>query len=91
MDKLVGVKGMNDLLPEQMRQWERLEVAVAETFRLYGYAAIRTPILEPTALFVRGIGDQRPPLGFERAELEESLHVREPAATEQQGGDLEEA
>ena len=30
-------------------------------------------------------------LGFERAELEESLHVGEPAATEQQGGDLEEA
>ncbi|MFM1928541.1 MAG: hypothetical protein RIR28_1124, partial [Pseudomonadota bacterium] len=57
MDKLVGVKGMNDLLPEQMRQWERLEAAVAETFRLYGYAAIRTPILEPTALFVRGIGE----------------------------------
>jgi histidyl-tRNA synthetase len=57
MDKLVGVKGMNDLLPEQMRHWERLESAVAETFQLYGYGAIRTPILEPTALFVRGIGE----------------------------------
>ncbi len=57
MDKIVGVKGMNDLMPEEMVLWERLEDAVSETFRLYGYAAIRTPILEPTALFVRGIGE----------------------------------
>ena len=55
MDKIVGVKGMNDLMPEEMVLWERLEDGVSETFRLYGYAAIRTPILEPTALFVRGI------------------------------------
>ena len=57
MDKIVGVKGMNDLMPEEMVLWERLEDGVSETFRLYGYAAIRTPILEPTALFVRGIGE----------------------------------
>lgn len=57
MDKIVGVKGMNDLMPEEMVLWERLEAAVSETFRLYGYAPIRTPILEPTALFVRGIGE----------------------------------
>ena len=57
MDKIVGVKGMNDLMPEEMVLWERLEDGLSETFRLYGYAAIRTPILEPTALFVRGIGE----------------------------------
>ena len=57
VQKIVGVKGMNDLLPEQSGLWEWVESQVAEVFRQYGYRAIRTPILEPTALFVRGIGE----------------------------------
>ena len=56
-EKLTGVKGMNDLLPDQSGLWEWVEFRVAEVFRQYGYRAIRTPILEPTALFVRGIGE----------------------------------
>jgi histidyl-tRNA synthetase len=56
-EKLTGVKGMNDLLPDQSGLWEWVESRVAEVFRQYGYRAIRTPILEPTALFVRGIGE----------------------------------
>jgi histidyl-tRNA synthetase len=55
--KIVGVKGMNDLLPDQSGLWEWVESQAAEVFRQYGYRAIRTPILEPTALFVRGIGE----------------------------------
>ena len=55
--RLSGVKGMNDLLPEQMERWERLEHAVAAWARSYGYRQIRTPIVEPTALFKRGIGE----------------------------------
>ena len=55
--KIVGVKGMNDLLPDQSGLWEWVEARVSEVFRQYGYRAIRTPILEPTALFVRGIGE----------------------------------
>lgn len=57
MEKILGVKGMNDLLPEQMAVWQRVEGVVAGVFEQYGYRAIRTPILEPTALFVRGIGE----------------------------------
>ncbi|MDH5265011.1 MAG: histidine--tRNA ligase, partial [Betaproteobacteria bacterium] len=37
--------------------WERLEDACREVFRQYGYRNIRTPIVEPTDLFVRGIGE----------------------------------
>jgi len=57
MDKIVGVKGMNDLLPPQSAIWESVEQQVADVFRAYGYSAIRTPIVEPTALFIRGIGE----------------------------------
>jgi histidyl-tRNA synthetase len=57
LEKIVGVKGMNDLLPDQSGLWEWVEQRVADVFRQYGYRAIRTPIVEPTALFVRGIGE----------------------------------
>jgi histidyl-tRNA synthetase len=57
LEKIVGVKGMNDLLPDQSGLWEWVEHRVATVFRQYGYRAIRTPIVEPTALFVRGIGE----------------------------------
>lgn len=57
LGKILGVKGMNDLLPDQMAVWETVESAVAEVFRQYGYRAIRTPIVELTGLFIRGIGE----------------------------------
>ena len=52
-----GVKGMNDLLPDDASKWEAFEDTVRDTFRQYGYRLMRTPIVEPTPLFVRGIGD----------------------------------
>lgn len=55
--KLNAVKGMNDLLPPQSAAWEWFEGRVRELMRAYGYRNIRTPIVEPTALFVRGIGE----------------------------------
>ena len=55
--RLSGVKGMNDLLPDQSGLWEWVEGRVADVFRAYGYQLIRTPIVEPTALFVRSIGE----------------------------------
>jgi histidyl-tRNA synthetase len=55
--KLQGIRGMEDLLPEQSALWEKLEDACRTVFRQYGYRNIRTPIVEPTALFVRGIGE----------------------------------
>jgi histidyl-tRNA synthetase len=55
--RLQAVRGMNDVLPEEAAAWERLEDAAREVFRQYGYRNVRMPLVEPTALFVRGIGD----------------------------------
>jgi histidyl-tRNA synthetase len=55
--KLQAVRGMEDILPDASPLWEALEDACREVFRQYGYRNIRTPIVEPTALFVRGIGE----------------------------------
>ena len=57
LEKLSGVKGMNDLLPEDALLWEWVEAHIADIFSQYGYRLIRTPMVEPTALFVRGIGE----------------------------------
>jgi histidyl-tRNA synthetase len=54
---LRAVKGMNDLLPPDSARWEWLEDTVRQVMRRHGYANIRTPIVEPTALFVRGLGE----------------------------------
>jgi histidyl-tRNA synthetase len=55
--KLVGVKGMNDIMPPESAHWERLEEVVRHLMGQFGYQGIRTPILEPTGLFVRGLGE----------------------------------
>ena len=52
-----AVRGMNDVLPDQSPLWELLEDTVKSVFRLYGYRNIRTPIVERTELFVRGVGE----------------------------------
>jgi len=52
-----AVKGMNDLLPAEAGLWEYFEDTVREIFRQYGYKLVRTPIVEPTPLFVRSIGE----------------------------------
>jgi histidyl-tRNA synthetase len=55
-NKLLAVKGMNDLLPPDSARWEWFEEKVRALMARYGYANMRTPIVEPTALFVRGLG-----------------------------------
>jgi histidyl-tRNA synthetase len=55
--KLVGVKGMNDILPPDSARWEWFEAKVRHLMARYAYRNIRTPIVEPTALFVRGLGE----------------------------------
>ncbi len=57
MQKLQAVKGMNDVLPSQSALWEYFENTVATILRQYGYRNMRAPIVEPTPLFVRSIGD----------------------------------
>jgi histidyl-tRNA synthetase len=56
-EKLMAVKGMNDILPPDSARWEALEERVRALMRRYAYENIRTPIVEPTALFVRGLGE----------------------------------
>ena len=56
-EKLTAVKGMNDILPPDSARWEWLEGKVRALMARYAYRNIRTPIVEPTALFVRGLGE----------------------------------
>ena len=55
--KVTSVKGMNDILPPDSARWEWLEGVVRSLMDRYAYRNIRTPIVEPTALFVRGLGE----------------------------------
>ena len=56
-EKLSAVKGMNDIAPPVSAHWEWLEETLRSLMRRYGYRNVRTPIVEPTALFVRGLGE----------------------------------
>lgn len=56
-EKIVGVKGMNDILPADAPLWELFENTVYTVLKSYGFQQIRTPIVEPTALFSRGLGE----------------------------------
>ena len=55
--KLAAVRGMNDILPPESAQWEWLEQTVRGLMARYAYRNIRTPIVEPTPLFVRSLGE----------------------------------
>jgi histidyl-tRNA synthetase len=55
--KLQAVRGMNDLLPGASPRWRGVEQRVQAVLSRYGYEEIRLPIVEPTALFARTIGE----------------------------------
>jgi histidyl-tRNA synthetase len=55
--KIQSIRGMEDVLPDRSPLWQKFEDATRRVFEQYGYRNIRTPIVEPTALFVRGIGE----------------------------------
>jgi len=57
LEKIVGVKGMNDILPADAPLWELFENTAQSVLKSYGFQQIRTPIVEPTALFARGLGE----------------------------------
>jgi histidyl-tRNA synthetase len=73
-EKLTAVKGMNDILPPGSAQWEWLEDRVRTLMGLYGYRNIRTPIVEPTALFVRGTGETTDIVEKEMYSFEDKLN-----------------
>ncbi|MCS6763926.1 MAG: histidine--tRNA ligase [Candidatus Protistobacter heckmanni] len=56
-EKIAGIRGMNDMLPAEAPLWEHVEQVARSMLRAYGYQQIRTPIVENTQLFKRGIGE----------------------------------
>ena len=56
-ERLNAVKGMNDILPPDSARWEWFEAHVRDVMGAYAYRNIRTPIVEQTALFVKGTGE----------------------------------
>lgn len=73
-EKLAAVKGMNDILPPDSARWEWLEDKVRSLMGLYAYRNIRTPIVEPTALFVRGTGETTDIVEKEMYSFEDKLN-----------------
>lgn len=72
--KIAAIKGMNDMLPEDTPIWEAFEDAAKAVALSYGYRQIRTPILESTALFCRGIGEVTDIVEKEMYSFEDSLN-----------------
>lgn len=57
MRTLQAIKGMNDILPNQVDWWQRVESTARQVLEDFGYREIRTPILEKLELFARSIGE----------------------------------
>ena len=51
-----SIRGMNDILPQDMHYWQSLEDTAVQVFAAYGFEQIRLPMLEKTEVFTRGIG-----------------------------------
>ncbi len=73
-DILKAVKGMNDTLPPDSARWEAFEDTVRRVMARYGYQGLRTPIVEPTALFVRGLGEVTDIVEKEMYSFEDSMN-----------------
>ncbi|RMH44001.1 MAG: histidine--tRNA ligase [Deltaproteobacteria bacterium] len=56
-EKLTSVRGMNDILPPESDAWRQFEDHCRAILHQYGYREVRTPIVEATALFARGVGE----------------------------------
>jgi histidyl-tRNA synthetase len=79
-----AVKGTRDILPPSSAVWNHVERVAREVFRTFHYREIRTPIIEETALFARGVGEETDIVGKEMYTFEDrdgsSLSLR-PEAT----------
>lgn len=65
---------MNDILPPDSARWEWVEQALRDLMARYGYQSMRTPIVEPTALFVRGLGEVTDIVEKEMYSFEDSMN-----------------
>lgn len=69
--KIQSVKGTRDLLPPETAVWAAVESTARRVFATYGYGEIRTPVLEPTELFVRTVGETTDIVGKEMYSFED--------------------
>ncbi|MDR2690606.1 MAG: histidine--tRNA ligase [Azoarcus sp.] len=71
---LQAVRGMNDILPDEAEIWEHFEDIVRDWLRRYGYRPIRMPLVEPTPLFCRAIGEVTDIVEKEMYSFEDALN-----------------
>ncbi|ABD70024.1 histidyl-tRNA synthetase [Rhodoferax ferrireducens T118] len=74
LEKLTAIKGMNDVLPPDSAAVEWLEAKVRALMACYAYRNIRTPIVERTPLFIRGLGQVTDIVEKEMYSFEDSLN-----------------
>ena len=65
LERLQALRGMADLLPPQTMVWQQVEAQARHHFQRAGVGEIRTPLLEATVLFARGIGEATDVVGKE--------------------------
>src|SRR5476649_1746178 len=73
-EKITAVKGMNDILPTDSHLWQLFENTAQSVVQSYGFQQIRTPIVEGSALFVRGIGEVTDIVEKEMYSFEDSMN-----------------
>ena len=73
-ETLQAVRGMNDILPDEAGLWLWFEEVVRDWLTSYGYRNIRMPLVEPTALFKRAIGEVTDIVEKEMYSFEDSLN-----------------
>ena len=73
-ETLQAVKGMNDILPDEAGLWLWFEDVVRDWLHSYGYRNIRMPLVEPTALFKRAIGEVTDIVEKEMYSFEDALN-----------------
>jgi len=73
-EKLLAVKGMNDIAPPESAHWEALEHRVRDLMARFAYRNVRTPIVEATSLFVRGTGETTDIVEKEMYSFEDKLN-----------------
>lgn len=57
-EKLQAIRGVHDILPQDIHRWQYVERKLQDILHAYGYHEIRLPIIEKTALFTHSIGQQ---------------------------------
>jgi histidyl-tRNA synthetase len=73
-ETIQAIRGMNDILPDEADGWLWFEAIMRDWLASYGYRNIRMPLVEPTALFKRAIGEVTDIVEKEMYSFEDSLN-----------------